>query len=61
MGIVAIGASADQDTYVGQVNREIREVLARNKDFLYCITKPDPTFGGEAIPITGSALPSHDE
>lgn len=61
MGIVAIGASADQDTYVGQVNREIREVLARNKDFLYCITKPEPTFGGEAIPITGSALPSHDE
>lgn len=61
MGIDVVGVGADQDTYAGQVNREIREVLARNKDFLYCITKPAPTFGGEEIPITGPAFPSHGE
>jgi vancomycin permeability regulator SanA len=61
MGIQALGVSSDQATYRGQSNREIREVLARNKDFLFCIIKPDPTYGGPAIPITGPAAPSHDE
>ena len=53
MGITALGAASDQYTYDGQEQREIREVLARDKDFVKWIFKPQPTFLGDAIPISG--------
>ncbi len=37
LGVDAIGASADLHSYAGQWTREIREILARNKDFVLCI------------------------
>ena len=40
--------------YLGQTNRNIREIIARNKDFLFCVFKPDPKYLGEKIDITGS-------
>ncbi len=40
--------------------QETREMLARFKDFFSALTKPAPTFLGEAIPISGDAYPSHD-
>ncbi len=40
--------------------QETREMLARFKDFFSALTKPEPTFLGEAIPISGEAYPSHD-
>lgn len=52
MGITAMGAAADQNAYAGQEKREIREVLARDKDFVKWIFKPQPTFMGDAVPIT---------
>lgn len=52
MGIKAMGAASDQYTYGGQEKREVREVLARDKDFVKWIFKPQPTFLGDAIPIT---------
>ena len=52
MGITAMGAAADQYTYAGQEKREIREVLARDKDFVKWIFKPQPTFLGDAVPIS---------
>ena len=61
LGLNALGVSADQKTYHGQSAREIREVLARDKDFLKCIRKPSSVLGGEAIPITGSGVSSHGE
>ncbi len=61
LGLSAAGVSADQKTYHGQPAREMREVLARNKDFLKVIRKPEPTLGGEVIPITGSGEASHGE
>ena len=52
MVITAMGAAADQYTYAGQEKREIREVLARDKDFVKWIFKPQPTFLGDAVPIS---------
>lgn len=53
LGLDAYGVAAENISYLGQTIRELREVLARNKDVLYCIVKPEPTFLGEKIPITG--------
>ena len=36
-GIDAKGVSADLDIYSGQLYREVREILARVKDFMICI------------------------
>ena len=52
MGITAMGAAADQYTYAGQEKREVRDVLARDKDFVKWIFKPQPTFLGDAVPIS---------
>ena len=54
MGMIALGAASDQDTYSGQEMREIREVMARDKDLIKWVFKPEPTFLGEAIPISGN-------
>lgn len=54
LGIEAYGISADERTYMGQTYRDAREILARAKDFVWCIIKPEPTFRGEKIPITSS-------
>ena len=61
LGLTALGAGADQYRYGGQAAREVREVLARDKDFFKCILKPDPTYGGDVIPITGDGTVSHGE
>lgn len=53
MGIKALGVGSDQDSYVGSKMRELREVLARDKDWVKWIIKPEPTFLGEEIPISG--------
>lgn len=45
--------AADYHTYVGQAYRELREILARNKDFATSILKPAPTHLGEVIPVSG--------
>ena len=56
MGIEAVGVAAEQDIYSGQELREIREALARVKDFVKWIIKPEATFLGEAIPINGNGI-----
>lgn len=53
LGLEAYGVSADLRSYQGQTYRDIREILARNKDFLTSVFKPKPTFLGETIPIFG--------
>lgn len=59
-GIDAYGVSADQQMYSGQDSRDFREFLARNKDFIQMLTRPEPTFLGPTIPITGNGVTSHD-
>lgn len=58
--IEAYGVGADPRKYAGQTYRELREILARNKDFVKCIFKPKPTYLGEAIPVSGRGDVTND-
>ncbi len=60
-GLEAWGVSADLRGYAGQDFREVREVLARNKDFFTSIFKPKPTFLGDAIPVSGNGDLTNDK
>jgi len=60
LGVKAYGVSSDYHTYWGQSNREAREILARCKDFVKTIFKPEPTFLGEAIPVSGDGNITND-
>ncbi len=51
LGLEAVGVSADVRTYMGQTYRDLREIAARNKDFLYTLFMPLPTYLGDQIPI----------
>ena len=61
LGIEAYGVGADPRQYVGAMYREIREILARNKDFIKCLFKPEPTYLGEAIPVSGNGDTTNDK
>ena len=61
MGLEAYGVAANYRTYVGQTSRDIREILARVKDFGMTIFWPEPTYLGEVIPISGNGELTHDE
>jgi len=61
LGIEAYGVNSDPRRYVGEAYRELREILARNKDFFNCIFKPKPTYLGEAIPVSGSGDLTNDK
>ena len=59
--IEAYGVNSDPRKYAGQVYRELREILARNKDFFKCILKPEPTYLGEIIPVNGNGDMTNDK
>ena len=61
LGIEAYGIASDPRQYVGATYREIREILARNKDFVQCIFKPEPTYLGEVIPVFGNGNVTNDK
>ena len=54
LGIEAYGVSSDYHSYFGQTSREIREILARNKDVLSCLFGVKPTYLGESISLNGN-------
>ena len=60
LGMEAYGVAADYRTYVNQTNRDVREVLARCKDVVMCWFKPQPTYLGDAIPISGNGDVTND-
>lgn len=60
LGVEAYGVASDYHTYGGQAVREVREILARVKDFTVCIYKPEPTYLGEAIPVNGNGDITND-
>lgn len=59
-GLTAHGVACDNVLYAGQTMRDLREVLARNKDFLTSVFKPEPTYLGEAIPVNGNGDLTND-
>ena len=61
LGIEAYGVNSDPRKYAGQSYRELREILARNKDFVKCIFKPEPTYLGETIPVNGNGDITNDK
>ncbi len=61
LGLEAVGVPADPRVYAGATYREIREILARNKDFIQCIFKPKPTFLGDSIPVSGNGDITNDK
>ena len=61
LGLEVKGVSSDQKRYSGQFMRDIREILARDKDFFKIKSKAESLLGGEVIPISGSGLVSHGE
>ena len=60
LGVEAYGVASDYRTYAGQTMREVREILARCKDFVTTIFKPEPTYLGEKIPISGDGDVTND-
>ncbi len=60
LGLKAYGVGADERIYAGQPYRELREILARSKDFFTVIFKPEPTYLGEIIPVSGDGDLTND-
>ena len=59
LGLDAYGYKAEHLLYP-EINN-IREAAARVKDFVWCIFKPEPTYLGEAIPISSSGALTDDK
>lgn len=53
LGLDAYGVAAADVRYRGASYRDARELLARMKDFFVAIVQPQPTYLGEAIPVSG--------
>lgn len=63
LGLEAYGVAADRRDY-GQAMKmyKIREIAARNKDFLWAkVIKPKPTFLGDEIPVFGDGKATDDK
>ncbi len=60
LGLDAYGVATEDIAYAGQMYRDMREVLARIKDFGYCVFRPEPTYLGDVIPVTGDGNMTND-
>ncbi len=63
LGLDAYGVAVS-DAYTAQIHRQLRnmrEMLARVKDFFYCILQPLPTYLGDAIPVSGNGDLTNDK
>ena len=60
LGLEAYGVPSDLNIYSGQMARDFREILARCKDFALCIVKPEPTYLGDVIPVSGNGDITND-
>lgn len=54
MGIDTRGSCAAKINYKGALYRNIREVVARDKDLFFCLFKVKPTYLGEKVDIHGN-------
>lgn len=61
IGIESYGVIADKQNYYGMGYYKIREIAARNKDFIYALVKPEPTFLGEPIPVWSNGQLTNDK
>ena len=61
IGLDAYGVASDLHTYGGQTARDVREVLARFKDFFFCYYGAEPKYLGGPISIFGNGNDTNDE
>lgn len=61
LNIESYGVSSNPRTYKNQEIREIREILARIKDFFKCLLKPTSTYLGDSIPLSGNGDTTNDK
>lgn len=60
LDLEAVGIVANKRTYQNQIKRDIREYIARTKDFFKCIAKSQSTYLGEIHPIEGNGDTTND-
>lgn len=51
LGLEAWGVAADGQNYRGQTMRDLREILARDKDILWALFQPKPHHLGDPVPL----------
>lgn len=61
LGIESIGCCTEDIKYKGWVYRDIREIAARDKDCLKAFFKPESTYGGDPISLSGDSKLSWEE
>ncbi len=61
LGLDAWGCASEDIRYAGQLKRGVREAVARCKDYLFVIVKPEPSVLGEKISLVGSGNVTNDE
>ena len=59
LGIDAYGVKAEKLKY--PLTNDVREAVARVKDFIWCIANPEPTYLGEEIPISAGGSLTDDK
>ena len=60
LNIEVYGIESNPRTYTNQTVREIREILARTKDYFKALFSLESTYLGEQIPITGNGDITND-
>lgn len=61
LGVEAYGIPSNLRIYTGQLIRDVREIIARDKEFFKCIIKPKPTYLGEKIPTSSNGDITNDK
>lgn len=62
LGLKAEGVNSNPRRYGNETKDALRECLARVKDYFYVnVFLPQPKYLGDAIPITGSSMATHDK
>lgn len=61
MGIDAIGVSATLRNYSGALGFEVREILARDKDFFKAMIKAKSKYLGDIVPVNGNGDITNDK
>lgn len=59
LGLTAYGVASDARAYARQPLYTAREIMARCKDYLFALCRPEPTYLGTAIPLSGSGRVTH--
>lgn len=61
LGLEAYGVASDLQNYTRQSAYDLREILARDKDFVKAVIKAKPTYLGDAIPVSGNGDVTNDK